>query len=388
MKHTANLRNGVLIIPARIAYPCRTMSRATRSSARSVAVLIVFAALGACAPSTPRDDEISGVVIKTRTAETAPLAIDAVYHSMEGPWQRVVLDPTDIGWITGFRTEVVDAVTGERLGDEFFCHSQIQLATSARLAVAATGIDEIRFPDGFGLPIEETINELEAPWNEISMLGMVLNNHGIEHEREVKLRFTVDYVPAGDYPVQKLYKASVPVVPNLEHQAEESAGWERGDTLVLQGEQLEPVDLPETTMGKPGHWMVPPGKQVIRQRYRSLIGIPTRVHYGIVHMHNHGASMKLTDLTDEEVLWETELQYEGDGDRVQIVDIPVYSSEEGFLLYPDHEYEVESVYDNTSSEPVDAMAVMYLYHHPLNDEHISYPIPKTPPAPPDGAHHH
>ncbi len=357
------------------------MNRSTRLPRSLVAGVLVFS-IAACAPTAPPEDVISGVVIKTMTAVTDPLAIDAVYHSMEGPWQRVRLDPTGIGWITRFRTDVIDATTGERLGDEFFCHSQLQLGTTARLAVAATGIDEIRFPAGFGLPIEEIVNDLEAPWNEISMLGMVLNNHGAPQDLSVKLRFTIDYVEPGDYgdaEIRKLHIASIPVVPNLEHEAEESGSWERGDTIVLSGENLEPVGLPETTMGKPGHWMVPPGNQVIRQRYRNLIGINTRVHYGLVHMHNHGVSMKLTDLTDDIVLWETTLEYE-DSERVQISKIVPYSSAEGFLMYPDHEYEIESVYRNTTSEPVDAMAVMYLYHHPPNGEHVSYPIPQTPPA--------
>jgi len=364
-------------------------------SLRVAAVLSAFVCclilvVAACAPAAAPPDEISGgVVVKTMVAETDPITIDATYHSMEGPWQRVVIDPTDIGWITGFRTDVVDAASGDPLGDEFFCHSQLQLATSARLAVAASGIDEIRFPEGFGLPIEETVEHVEAPWNELSFLGMVLNNHGSELAGDVRVRFTVDYVPRGEHsgsPIQKLYKASVPVVPNLEHQAEETASWERGDTTVLVGEDLQEAGLPETTMGKPGHWMVPPGKQVIRQRYRKLIGVATRVHYGIVHMHNHGASMKLTDVTDGKVLWETTVEYEPGSDRVQIDKIPVYSSTEGFVLYPDHEYEIESVYDNRTDAPVDAMAVMYLYHHPLNNESITYPIPQAPPA--DSGHHH
>jgi len=357
---------------------------------RSAVVVSLIALTAACAPAEepPTTPEPEGIVVRTMIAETEPLAIDATYHSMEGPWQRVVLDPTGVGWITGFRTEVVDAASGEPMGDEFFCHSQLQLATSARLAVAASGIDEISFPRGFGLPIEETVQNLEAPWNELSLLGMVLNNHGSELPGEVKLRFTVDYVAPGEYgeDMQKLYKASVPVVPNLEHQAEETASWERGDTVVLLGDELEPAGLPETTMGKPGHWMVPSGKQVIRQRYRNLIGIATRVHYGIVHMHNHGASMKLTDVTEGKVLWQTAVEYEEGHDRVQIARIPVYSSEQGFVLYPDHEYEIESVYDNRDEVPVDAMAVMYLYHHPLNNETISYPIPATPPS--DESHHH
>ena len=346
-------------------------------------VLLVLAGTTvACAVS----DDPPAAVVKTRVAETDPLAIDDVYHSMEGPWQRVRLDPQDIGWITSFRTEVIDAETGETLGNEFFCHSQLQLATSARLMVAATGIDEIRFPEGFGIPIKEIVDDLEAPWNELSLFGMVLNNHDADLSRSTKIRFTLEYVEPDATGVDKLYKASIPVVPNQEEVG--TGAWERGDTIVLSGENLEPSGLPETTMGKPGHWMVPPGKQVIRQRYRNLVGVQTSVHYGLVHMHNHGRSMKLTDVTDGVVLWETELAYQPGAERVQIAAIPPYSSEEGFMLYPDHEYEIESVYDNSSSEPVDAMAVMYLYHHPLNDEHVIYPIPKSAPATEDHSHGH
>lgn len=364
------------------------MSRTARSL-RSIAALAALAVALGCAPAAPPQDEITGVVVKTHVAETDALDVDAVYHSMEGPWQRVTLDPADIGWITRFRTEVVDAASGEPLGGEFFCHSQIQLATSARLAVAATGIDEISFPDGYGIPLQEIVSDLQAPWNEVLLMGMVLNNHGSVLPGDVKLRFTVDYVPPGDYgddSIQKLYRATVPVVPNLEHQAQEGAAWERRDTVVLAGDDLEPAGLPETNKDKAGHWMVPPGKQVIRQRYRNLIGVATSVHYATVHMHNHGVSMKLTDITDGKVLWETELQYEDGGDRVQISRIPVFSSSEGFVMYPDHEYEIESVYDNTGDVPVDAMAVMYLYHHPLQNERISFPIPSA--APVEATHHH
>lgn len=343
---------------------------------------------GAVSATSMSAADVSALELKTRVVETMPLPIDAVYRSMEGPWQRVVLDPTAIGWITSFRTEVFDAVTDEPLGEEFFCHSQLQLATSARLMVAAMGIDEIRFPLGFGIPVREIVDDMQPPWNELSLFGMVLNNHAVDRNQQVKIRFTLQYVDVDDphaAAVQKLYKASVPVVPN-----EEAAGaFERAETIVLEGEDLEPAPLPRTTKGKPGHWDVPPGKQVIRQRYRKLIGIATQVHYGLVHMHNHGRSMKLTDVTEGKVLWETTLAYEPGDERVQITEIPAYSSAEGFTLYPEHEYEIESVYDNTTSVPVDAMAVMYLYHHPLNDETITFPIPDgVAPATSEHSHRH
>jgi hypothetical protein len=36
---------------------------------------------------------------------------------------------------------------------------------------------------------------------------------------------------------------------------------------------------------------------------------------------------------------------------------------EGVPIYKDHDYEVVSVYNNTSNEDQDSMAVMYLYLH-------------------------
>ena len=57
----------------------------------------------------------------------------------------------------------------------------------------------------------------------------------------------------------------------------------------------------------------------------------------------------------------------GGGHVAQIAHIPAYSSREGFRIHPDHEYEMEAFYDNTSQVDVDAMAVIYLYFNPLGD---------------------
>ena len=45
------------------------------------------------------------------------------------------------------------------------------------------------------------------------------------------------------------------------------------------------------------------------------------------------------------------------------------ASIDGIPVYADHQYEQVSVYDNTSGEPQDAMAVMYLY---LLDKEFSH----------------
>ncbi len=339
-------------------------------------LVIAVAPAGAARPGAPP-------AVMTRVVELGPLKIDGIYHSMEGVFQRVILDTADIGWITAFRTEVVDAATGAPLGDEYFCHSQIQLATGARLMVAASGIPALQLPSGFGIPLQQILGDLEEPWRGVSLLGMVLNNHDRDLSVDVNLRFFVDYVAASEpnaaESIRKLYRASVTVLPH------------RGVT-VLAGDPLAPSEIPPNAHGKIGHWIVPPGEQVIRQQHTKLVPGPTRVHYGVAHMHNYGSSLKLTDVTEGRVLWETRVEYSPDMERAQIARIPVYSSDAGFVMYPDHTYEIESVYDNRTDVPIDAMAVMYLYHHPVGGQNITYPpapgaTPPTEMDPPNGHHH-
>ncbi len=43
------------------------------------------------------------------------------------------------------------------------------------------------------------------------------------------------------------------------------------------------------------------------------------------------------------------------------------SSRKGFPLHKGHEYEIEAYYDNTTGHDVDAMAMMALFHHPVDE---------------------
>jgi hypothetical protein len=333
---------------------------------RAIAGLVLV--LAAFSPACQDSDPVAGVAmpaVLTRTVEVGPLRIDGIAHSMEGEFQRAPLDTAEIGWITALRTEVVDAATGLPMGDEFFCHSQVQMDTGSRLMVAATGIREVRLPDGFGIPLQQILGDLEPEWRGVSLMGMVLNNHDPDLQADVNVRFNVDYVAADDETagdlVRPLYRASVTILPD------------KPAAKVFEGDPLAEVTAPRTAHGKTGHWVVPPGMQIVKQQYRGLIGAETQVHFGVVHLHNYGRLISLTDVTSGEVLWQVEARYAPDRD--QIVEIAPYVSTEGFTLRPDHVYELAVVYDNTTDEDVDAMATMYLYHEPAGGRTLTYPPP-------------
>ncbi len=48
-------------------------------------------------------------------------------------------------------------------------------------------------------------------------------------------------------------------------------------------------------------------------------------------------------------------------DRIGLARVDYLESEEGIAVFADHEYEMVSVYDNTTGEDQDSMAVMYMY---------------------------
>lgn len=349
--------------------------------ARTVLIAVAPLLLAACQVAVPGSGVATPAVL-TRTVEIGPLRIEGIARSMEGEFERAVLDTEGIGWITGLRTEVVDAASGLPMGDEFFCHGQIQMDTGARLMVAATGIREVQLPGGFGIPVAQILGDLDAEWRGVSLMGMVLNNHEADLATDVTLRFHVDYVAADDPSAEgmrPLYRASITVLPDSPN------------AEIFEGDPLAPVETPRAAHGKTGHWVVPPGMQVVRQRYRGLLGAETQVHFGVVHLHNQGRLVSLRDLTTDETLWQVEARYE-DG-REQIREIPVYVSDEGFTLHPDHVYELAAVYDNKGEEPVDAMATMYLYHEPAEGRRMTYP-PAPDAVPPSlggdstAAHHH
>ncbi|MGB5809929.1 MAG: hypothetical protein WBG86_05315 [Polyangiales bacterium] len=118
------------------------------------------------------------------------------------------------------------------------------------------------------------------------------------------------------------------------------------------------------------HWMVPPGLQKTRKRMKDFLPVDGTVHFAWAHLHNYGVYMRLTDLTTGEVIFQADVKNEPNRD--QISRITNYSGDEGFRIYKDHEYEIEALYNNTTDDDVDAMAMMVLYYHPDGDQSIKY----------------
>jgi hypothetical protein len=324
----------------------------------------LLSALAVCSCAGPGPAGLPGP--RVRVFETGPLHIDRIYPSMLGPYDHRIVDTADLDWVSAYRTEVVEAGSGKKLSDEYFCHSQLQLLNTTRLMVTATGSEEIRFPEGFAMPVTRILDGLPADQRPTRFLGMVLNNHRPDIDLTARIRATVEYrtdEDVGNPPrIKKLFKVGLAVGVDDAATYKPEDTFQAGDDVTTHCVLLHGMNT---------HWVVPPGTQRVRTTYADFLPVDARVHYAVVHLHNYGRWLRLNDRTTGETLWRTEVEYEPD--RVQIARIPVYSSAMGFPIHKDHTYEVEAFYDNTSGHDVDAMALIDLYYNPQGNVDITYP---------------
>ncbi|NJL65939.1 MAG: hypothetical protein HC894_02115 [Microcoleus sp. SM1_3_4] len=336
------------------------------------------------APTAPR---------LTTTVLSQLYTIDRKYRSMSGPWsqEKVLLERSErpeLLWITGYRAEMVAADGTTAQPAELMCHSNLDVDVarhletmgsdpgfSQRLFTLSQGQLDVRFPDGFGIPILSD----EA----LDLTTQVLNLNHEGSALEVRHKVTIEYVRERelDQPMKALFPTAAYGLALLAD-AEAGEDGARGGYFGVENPDQQ-TQGPGCLVGNSasdhsyhdgmgreftGHWVVPPGRQVNRTLVTHLMRLPypTRIHYIAVHLHPFAQSLELRDLTTGESLFTS--QARNLDDRIGLAKVDALASAEGIAVYPDHEYELVSVYDNTSGEPQDSMAVMYLYLRDLAAE--------------------
>lgn len=318
-------------------------------------------------------------VVHTRQVISQPYHIDKKYSSMRGPYgfDHVYLTEGDpeLLWITGYRTTVVDAETGEPLSQEFMCHANLDFDTSSyyqdfptappvsgRVFTLSQGQQDIAFPTGFGIPIVSDLS--------LSLVTQVLNLNLPEADLSVKHQVEIQFVRDVELtaPMKPLFQAAVEGFKALEDARHYGVNKVEADP-DLHGEGCDvgqaaiAGDFDEDGLGQKfsAHWVVKPGREVNRTNVTRFLGLTydTTVHYIAVHLHPFAESLELIDLTDGKTVYKA-LADNSPG-RIGIDRIDYFTSPEGIVLKKDHEYQLVSVYNNTSDEDADSMAVMYLY---------------------------
>ncbi len=305
-------------------------------------------------------------------------AIDRIYKSMKGPqsWQEVYLMETkkpELLWITGYKATMKagDGVTPAP--QEFMCHSNLDYTphshlkhfgggsnSNARLFTLSQGQFTVAFPEGFGIPFLST--------QPLSLSTQVLNLNVENKSLEVRHDVTIEFVKNSDLdkPLKPLYTSSAYGLKVIDGQdgyyGVKDAVADHQGPGCLPGENAsghEYVDV----YGKKftGHWIVKPGREENRTLVTKIMNLTydTSIHYIAVHLHPLAESLELIDLTTGQSLFKS--QARNYKDKIGLDEVDYFSSPEGIKVYKDHEYELVSIYNNTTGEDQDSMAVMYIY---------------------------
>ncbi len=344
-------------------------------------------ALGARSSRGKASSEQLAAATRTQTVHSDVYSIDRKYRSMMGPssGQDVRLldvEPAELLWITGYQAEMVGADGESPMAPEFMCHSNLDIdveaheallgdnsAFSMRLFTLSQGQLSVRFPAGFGIPIlsSETLDLTTQVLN-LNLEGQVLRSPPFGGTLEVRHKISIEFVRDRD--VSGRMKALFPIAGYGLTLLEGEGGYfgvSKPDEEVhgpgcLVGDSASEGDY-EDGLGRrfSGHWVVPPGREVNRTLVTRLMRVPydTTIHYIAVHLHPFAESLELRDLTAGETLFKSEAKnLEG---RIGLAHVDYLESARGIEVFADHEYEMVSIYNNTSGEDQDSMAVMYMY---------------------------
>ena len=329
-----------------------------------VAVAAEPAAAGPTAPEHRR--EVLSPVYK----------VDKKYRSMMGPQSSTEVrlgDPKvdELIWITGYEATMVGPDGRTPQAQEFMCHSNLDIdplkhrealkaeaGISGRLFTLSQGQFQIRFPAGFGIPVRSS----EA----LSLTTQVLNLNHDPADFDVRHRVQILFKRQNELkrPMTALFQKSVYGLALLEGE-DGHFGHEPGEH---EGQGcLEKANASEHEYKDPfgrrftGHWVVAPGREVNRTPVSKLLALSydAKVHYIAVHLHPFAQSLTLIDKTTNETVFAS--QAENFREKIGLKKVDYFASPEGLTIYKDHDYELVSVYENTTDEPQDSMAVMYMY---------------------------
>ncbi|MEM7676333.1 MAG: hypothetical protein AAF449_10060 [Myxococcota bacterium] len=302
--------------------------------------------------------------------------VDKKYRSMMGPQSSTEVrlgdaQQKELLWITGYEATMVGADGRSPQAQEFMCHSNLDLdpmahrraitaesGISGRLFTLSQGQFRIRFPEGFGIPVLSS--------EPLTLTTQVLNLNHEPADFDVRHRVQIRYRKQTELkrPMVPLFQKSVYGLALLEGKD----GHFGHDPHSTKGQGCLEKDNASSheykdTYGRrfTGHWVVQPGREVNRTPVSKLLSLPydARVHYIAVHLHPFAQSLTLIDKTAKKTLFTSRAEnFDG---KIGLKHVDYFSSQEGIIMPRDHEYELVSVYENTTDEPQDSMAVMYMY---------------------------
>jgi len=231
--------------------------------------------------------------------------------------------------------------------------------TDGRIFTLVPGQMGITLPAGFGIPIYSD--------ERVDYFSMSLNLNVKDHIEKVRFKTAINFIRDSELkaPMRPLFRRSVyayePVGVDSPHAMCQSSDHPGASCGPFIGQAASNAFLQSLGKSNTVHWMVPPGRYESHVPVTDQLELPcqTTLHFAAAHLHPFGKSISLRDRTSGETLFTINSKDFSDRLGVACMEQRVFA--EGLTLYTDHDYELITIYDNTTATPVDAMSILYLY---------------------------
>jgi hypothetical protein len=221
-------------------------------------------------------------------------------------------------WIIGYRTEVLDSRNATPR-ENYLCHTFFgdqrvtQHDDREMLAIYSDAFTpDVRLPDGYGLRL--AAGE--------SLHWMPLFNNRQEQSVRIRMRGVITVIREKDriQAIRPLYST------------------------------LRSVRTPHLFFVKPG-----------RHEFENSFQMPFdgRVHFIGTHIHPHGVSIQLYDVTHSRQVWQSTRKLDSAG---QMAAMDTFGSGPGYAVKAGENFRITAVYDNPTGAPIDAMAGLFILY--------------------------
>lgn len=335
-------------------------------------------------------------ISKKRTHQiiSKPFELDTIYRSMKGPIDEEIFylaDSGEVVWLTGYKVEVINS-KGEILDPGFVCHNNLNLDSirkfpwqpknfdyQNRVFTLTQGATELSLPTGYGVPVPGEQG--------LKAMFQALNHNIIDIDTVVRHRITIEYFldTEIDFTIKPLFMQTLWLVKqyagpvgnmgekpaenaknvgsiDLEnyHPAQQPSC---GVDMLANNKALNGVDMYFDIYERKytGHWKVPPGREQIGMNVNDMLNLESKrkVVMAVGHVHPFCKELALVNSSTGEK--EVQLLMKQSPNKIGLKEIQVLVPEEDIWLDPKEQYSLTSVYENTSSDTLSAMSVMYLY---------------------------
>jgi hypothetical protein len=263
--------------------------------------------------------KVSEVAFSTRLVVLDPGVL--TFHSVRAVKELRLAEPV---WVIGYKTEIFDP-ENQAPRSNYLCHTffgdqpVIQRKhqhehQELRALYSDSFTQELRLPDGFAIRLTPDDN---LQW-------MPMFNNRDEDLARVGMKVTLTLIR--DRNIEK------PLRPLFS--------------------TLRSVKIPHL-------YFVPSG----RHQQETTFEFPSDVtiHFMGAHLHPYGVSVELSNLSRSEEVWKGMRHLNNSGETVGM---DTYSSTEGYEVRAGETLRITSTYDNTTDQPIDAMAALFVFYAP------------------------